>query len=280
MHLQVAFYWASARLVCDGPDGLADGLQFIRALCNQYWSTLHPQPAATDPVGLQRLTWLNDLAHAGRYLRLVRDRTLFVPEQGPAVTFNDIAVAENLRAAPEGVTVRSSAEISGLFAEFLKSDAEGGDVLVRLRSAAADAAGLVADVRQRTQNRGNLQLDPLRRMIDAALRVLGAESGIDTNAVGDGAGAVPAATVQGIVNGVAVGPTLSANNPAGIESAQASLKQIIAFFEKVEPSSPVPLILKRAERLIGKTFVECLADLGGSLESVNLVVSSPPPADD
>jgi len=45
------------------------------------------------------------------------------------------------------------------------------------------------------------------------------------------------------------------------EDAAQVLETVIRFFESQEPSSPVPLLLKRARRLINQDFVEILRDL-------------------
>jgi type VI secretion system protein ImpA len=39
------------------------------------------------------------------------------------------------------------------------------------------------------------------------------------------------------------------------------LDKICAYYEKHEPSSPVPLLLTRARRLVDKSFIEILQDL-------------------
>jgi type VI secretion system protein ImpA len=36
---------------------------------------------------------------------------------------------------------------------------------------------------------------------------------------------------------------------------------VAAFFRKSEPSSPVPLFIERAKRLVAKDFLEVLADV-------------------
>jgi len=49
----------------------------------------------------------------------------------------------------------------------------------------------------------------------------------------------------------------------GINSPQEAvlaLEKICQYFEKHEPSSPVPLLLRRAQRLVSKSFVEVIGD--------------------
>ena len=53
-------------------------------------------------------------------------------------------------------------------------------------------------------------------------------------------------------------------NMGAIKSRQDALRaldSISLFFRQTEPSSPIPLFLERAKRLIGKDFLEILADV-------------------
>jgi type VI secretion system protein ImpA len=45
------------------------------------------------------------------------------------------------------------------------------------------------------------------------------------------------------------------------EDAVRALDAVATFFRQTEPSSPVPLLLERAKRLVSKSFLEVLADL-------------------
>ena len=45
------------------------------------------------------------------------------------------------------------------------------------------------------------------------------------------------------------------------DDAVRALDAVAEFFRKNEPSSPVPIVVERAKRLISKTFLEVLADM-------------------
>jgi type VI secretion system protein ImpA len=45
------------------------------------------------------------------------------------------------------------------------------------------------------------------------------------------------------------------------EDAIRALDAVIAFFRKNEPSSPVPMFVERAKRLVAKDFLEVLLDI-------------------
>ncbi len=59
-------------------------------------------------------------------------------------------------------------------------------------------------------------------------------------------------------------PAMSTGAVTDIKSRQDAIRAldaISAYFRSQEPSSPVPLFLERAKRLISKSFMEVLADI-------------------
>jgi type VI secretion system protein ImpA len=48
---------------------------------------------------------------------------------------------------------------------------------------------------------------------------------------------------------------------ASREDATRALDAVAAFFRQQEPSSPIPLLLDRARRLVARDFLEVLADI-------------------
>ena len=73
----------------------------------------------------------------------------------------------------------------------------------------------------------------------------GADPGIDAAAPGTGGGGGRAIS----------GPIRSR------EDAIRALDAVAMFFRGNEPSSPVPLFIERAKRLVGKNFLEALEDI-------------------
>jgi len=59
----------------------------------------------------------------------------------------------------------------------------------------------------------------------------------------------------GAGGGVAVGPIQSTHDVI------RALEAVCKFYELNEPSSPIPLIIRRAQRLVSKNFVEIIKDL-------------------
>jgi type VI secretion system protein ImpA len=58
--------------------------------------------------------------------------------------------------------------------------------------------------------------------------------------------------------------------PAGVngvssrEQVIAALDQILAYYDQHEPASPIPLLIKRAKRLVPMDFLDLMEDLAPS----------------
>jgi type VI secretion system protein ImpA len=60
-----------------------------------------------------------------------------------------------------------------------------------------------------------------------------------------------------------------------------ALDMIIAYYTQCEPSSPVPLLIKRAKRLVGKSFVDIIRDLSpDAVSQVKMVSGDEDPPED
>jgi len=64
------------------------------------------------------------------------------------------------------------------------------------------------------------------------------------------------------------------NGPADVTRR---IDELCDYYEKNEPSSPVPLVLRRAQRLVGKNFLDLLGDLAPSGVSEMQAISGVPP---
>ncbi len=66
-------------------------------------------------------------------------------------------------------------------------------------------------------------------------------------------------------------PALSGQITSKQEVLKA-LDMVVSYYEQNEPSSPVPLLIKRAKRLVGKSFVDIIRDLSpDAISQVNIV---------
>jgi len=136
-----------------------------------------------------------------------------------------------------------------------------------LSSARASLAKIENTLTGRVGPARALDFGPLARLLGrigefvaARIAVLDPEPGgrgsaMETSSSEEGAGSGPATQ-----RAAAAGPA----KPQGIASARDvsdALDAICAYYAACEPSSPVPVLLQRARRLVGKSFMEIIEDV-------------------
>jgi type VI secretion system protein ImpA len=92
-------------------------------------------------------------------------------------------------------------------------------------------------------------LVPLRRIRGLMANELANRAGASAEEAGGASGETGAGAVIGV------------GSIRSRQDAERALDAVAEFFRKNEPSSPLPMVVERAKRLIGKGFLEVLADL-------------------
>lgn len=258
--LRIGLHLTRALLLTKGMPGLQDGLTLLHRLVGDYWDSVYPQLDPDDDndptVRVNILTALSDPESVLSDLRAV---PLVVSRAFGPVTYRDVALAIG-ELKPVGD--EKPTELNAIKAAFKDCDAEQlsaaaeaanaamrrvGDIEVTLTEKvgvgdAADLSGLAK------------ALKPIARFLAERLadRGLGPAAADEETAAGAPAAAAP---TGGAVRTVAVGDVGSREDVAKL------LDKICEYFERYEPSSPVPLLLRRAKRLLGKDFLEIMRDL-------------------
>ena len=86
---------------------------------------------------------------------------------------------------------------------------------------------------------------------------------------GEGAG-------EGGAEGGAPNAARASGPIAGPQDVMRRLDEICDYYTRCEPSSPVPLLLRRAQRLVGMDFMDLLRDLApGGISELRVVSGTP-----
>jgi len=232
--------------------------RWLNTLLQRHWEGIHPLLDADDDNDpTMRVNALQALADTGMLVADLREAVVAnVPGLGP-LRVKDIELA--LGAAPgrgDGAGLTQEQVSRGL-SEVLSQRPDALD-------AALVCASVVSELQQTVNERCGrgdlLDLSPLRRpahVVQQLCKTLQAE------AVGDGGGV--SAQADAPTDGVAVvaAPGVAAMNRgiASRDDAIRTLDRVIEFLEKNEPSNPAPLLIQRAKRLIGASFMDIMADL-------------------
>jgi type VI secretion system protein ImpA len=253
--LRLAVPLARALLALEGVAGFADGIRLIERLLEERWDSVHPQLDPDDDLDpTLRVNSLVTLADAATVIREIKETAfLTLPGLGP-LSLRVLDIASGEMAVPEGEERLSLASIEAALRDVDPQRVlQARDALARAHDSVTNIEVLL--VRQ-VGSAQSLNLDALVRHLRRARDML--------------AGQVPAeqaATAQADERSVG-GAAATQAPPAVISGEIASradvirmLDKICAYYERNEPSSPVPLLLERARRLVPKNFFEIMEDL-------------------
>ena len=270
--LRAAALVAPARIATDGFPGLAEVLGYTRWCLEDHWATCHPQPDEDDGDLTMRVNAVMALADPATTLRAVRHAPLTRSAAFGRASLRDIEIIEGETQLPEGET--ASFDAASLAAAFRDTPAEVLDAVRDGVRAAQDHLRAVDAAFDAHAPGEGPNLAALQRLLVRAAARLPAGSGAGDGGAGDDAAAgAEAAPVAGSASGAA--PRAPAPPPGTIASpadVSAALGRIIDYYAEYEPSSPIPVLLKRARRLVGADFLSIVKDMApDGLDSVRLV---------
>ena len=268
--IRAGVFLTRALLNTRGLAGLADGLTVVKGLCELFWDGLHPKldpDDDNDPT--MRVNILNALGD--------REATILACRHMPLVEARGLGtyglwhmdVASGNTSLPENFEgeVPNTATIEAAFMQCELDDLQATsahidtcvETLAELETLLAGQMeiSLTPDLSALTE-----ALRAMRVAVNAGLErrgvaVEGAE-GEDAEAEG---GAAPQQGISGTVQ--------------NREDVVRVIDQICEFYRRTEPSSPVPMLLQRAKRLVHMDFMDIIRDLAPSGVSEAEVLRGP-----
>lgn len=270
--IRAAIYLAEAALHTKGLTEFAQVTSYVRGLLEQYWDTCHPELDEDDGDATMRINAVQGLAGGDRVLRALRRTPLTESRVFGRMTLRHIEVADGTINPPSDMEgIPDSGAISAAFQD---SDSE----VIEARAAAVtqaieDVKAIDAVFSDQTPGEGP-ELDPLRKALVqiqksmaahvagvAAPEADGADAGTDDfGGAPAGGGAAPA---RGPSGGGAI------NSP---DDVILMLDRMMAYYARSEPSSPVPILLERAKKLVNADFLTIIEDMAkDGLEEVRRI---------
>lgn len=259
--LRVAVHYTRASLIREGYRGLESGLALLEGLVEMHWDSVHPQldeNDGDDPTA--RVNALSGLVDGCGLPGDLRDVPFVAPRGQRGYTLRDIEVLAGEVPPSDGADLPTLAGIDAAFAQSGAADAEA--TRAALHASIASAARIEALLTERVGPARALDFGPLARMLVRVAEFVEARAaawgGMGSGQVGaneEDAG-TGSATHRAVIPGTA--------SPARIASARDvidALDTICAYYAEHEPSSPLPVLLQRARRLVGKSFIEIIEDV-------------------
>lgn len=259
--LRAAVILAHGELLQSGMVGFASATGYIRRALGDYWETCHPQldtDDENDPT--MRINAVLGLVESDTILRALRLAPLTHSNAFGRITLRDILIAGGDISAPEDIEkIQDAASISAAFQD-TKPDVMS-QIFEAARASFEDVKAINSTFDERLPGQGP-DLDPLLKMLKRIVSTIASAIGeARTDATDDDT----AADVQS--------PAEVRGAPGTITSSRdvvVALDRIIDYYARHEPSSPLPIMLRRAKRLVGADFLTIIKDMAPSgAESVN-----------
>ena len=258
--LRVLICYLRAVIALEGFSGLNDGLTLIRALTERRWDSIYPQlDTEDDNDPTERVNVLMSLCDNETLLRPLQQTPLLESKSLGRFNFRDISIATGKSTATSKEKAVSLATIDAAVQDseldHLQQTCQAItlslDNLNQLESVVTDYIGAsqapsFADLRGFLKESKSFLLASLEKKgfgSDTHQESITAENAFE----GDVVVVAPTKPMSGVIN----------NNQDVIKT----LNLVCDYYLKNEPSSPVPLMIERAIRLVGKSFMEALKDI-------------------
>ena len=260
---------AGALLNTQGLAGFSEAIGYMQGCLDQHWDSCHPQLDADDDNDpTMRINAIHGLAGAATMLRWLRRAPLTKSRTFGRMSLRDIQVATGEVALADGESGPDRATVRAAF-----EDTDADFLTNQLAAAKAIVAGVKSiDAKFRTETPGfGPDLDELTKMLQQIVRHM---SEYVTAPAGSEAEPAPEDAVDDMPTATPV-RRAGGGAPGAIETQRdvtAALDAIIGYYRRTEPSSPIPLVLERAKRMVGADFMSIVKDMAPKgLENVLLI---------
>lgn len=247
--LRVAAVLVRALTRTEDIPGLRKGLTLIVDLLDRYWDCVHPlldPQEGNDPTA--RMSALQPLADPITLPRDVRNAFVLCSGRQGLLSVRDILLATGKISPASGESLPSQASVE----EIIRSAAEENTERLNALHASIEIVGklqsLLAD---RVGADRAPDLSPLADLLKTVAHVCAAALGSET---GETAAAAPAQSRT-------VETVSAANGIQSREDAIRMLERVCEYLDRTEPANPAPLLIRRAQHLIKKNFLEIIQDL-------------------
>jgi type VI secretion system protein ImpA len=270
--LRAAVILTRSLIALEGLPGLSAGLELVQRLCTEFWDTVYPPlDAEMDNDPLERLNALTNLDDHEGLLRSLRSTRILESREVGIYTFRDLDIMVGRITAPEGVQVPNMALFEAAW--------QSGSPELNLQRREAVEASLAACneilrfFREKTNDTPTIDglRQSLKRLSELYAQVVG-EAAPEAEADNEGQTGSGSPTAGG--GGFAVGAIASRAD------AVRTLQQVAAFVRKSEPSSPAPMFIDRAVKLLQADFAtivrELMPDSKSHIEMLGGISLDPP----
>ncbi|MCK5272239.1 MAG: type VI secretion system protein TssA [Sedimentisphaerales bacterium] len=280
--LRVIIYLTLALLKTDSFEGLHDGLHLMHGILERYWDIFYPQLDPEDNNDpLERMNIISSLSPAaGSYQDALRfkQRALEAPMCRSArmgtFCYRDILIATGALSEAGGDDT-SPPDMAVIEAAFDDTDS---NELQNTSQAVTASVETVNSIEQLLNNLVGIGAAPnldgfagtlkdIQKHLQGYLAKRGYAAAPEADADAD---ADTAAASVGTQKPDEVKPI--SGEIRSPQDVSLAIDKICKYYERQEPSSPIPLLLRRAQRLVSKNFIDIIRDVApdamGKIEGI------------
>lgn len=266
-NLEVAAYLCVAGLATEGLAGFGEGMEVLEGMISQFWDELYPKLDPEESEEERYIERFNILEALSRPAQTFED-TLKVVErlrQAPlcesrevgSFSLEDIVRAQGGESLSEGEAEDKPAPTLALIeAGFRKSES---DVLQSRAQAVTESLkrfeAIGSYLKEALGNGAVPNFENVKQQLKEIAQAIQTFS-VGGGLVGEDAGGAPGETA-GVSSGVAAsGQAALSGAVTSRQDVNKALDKIVEYYNRYEPSSPVPFLLQRARRLVNSNFIE------------------------
>jgi type VI secretion system protein ImpA len=248
--LRVLAHFAAAIVRLEGLNAFASVITIADRWLGEHWDEVFPR---IDDDAILRRNALNSFADRMAIIDAVRRTAVLTQRQLGSFCLRDIELASGqLTPADTDTHVPSMAQIEATLAA--SSPAELSQLSAAIRAGMESLRNIITTMQTRAGSDAAPDFDALLRPLSRIDKLLAEH-------IPSTAATQPRAAEY---NRFGEAPAMAAAAVTDIRSSQDAIRALDAvatYFRTHEPSSPVPMFLERAKRLVSKSFIEVLADI-------------------
>jgi len=254
--MRIVAHLSRAVLATDGLPAFAEAMALLRGMVDRYWETVHPQLDPDDDNDpMFRINTLTSLCDPNSTLRLLRETPIVSSRSLGRFSLRDVQVAAGeLPSKSENAPPPEKATIDAAFLDCELEELKAGADAVS--QSIEHASAIESSVTEIVGAANSTSLNPLVETLQAVGKVLGEQ--LARRGVSD----APEVQEEDAGNGEVAGEGQRLSGEIhSREDVIRALDKVCEYYDRREPSSPLPLLLRRAQRLASKSFLEIIRDL-------------------
>lgn len=263
--LRVAVYLSTAWMRTTGLPGWSAGLQLVRSLLEQYWDGVHPQlDAEDDNDPTARVNAIAAVTDLQGMLGFFRTTPFVQSARLGRFSLRDLRIANGtIKTAASDDDGTEPPGISQIEACCLDCPEEQLVANVAAISAAMDHIKTIDAIFNEHIGTAGPDLKPLLSDIYEVKKFLEPQLAKRMPQMAEASG-----ETEGEASPASSGSAKTSGRIEGPQDVVRRLDEICDYYARCEPSSPIPLLLRRAQRLVGLGFVDLMKELapGGMSE--------------